>query len=858
MTVATTTNKAIGTGNGVTTVFPFTFGTLPTGDLVVTLIAADGTETVQVENTDYTVLGEGADDGGAVVFSVAPANGVTVLVQRILPYTQPTDYKNNGSFYPRTHERSFDRATMQIQQLSEETGRTIKIPPQVTGVSTTMPMPAGATFWGWNESGTAPKLYTLGDIATTAAFQSWRFETFTGDGNETEFNLAADPGNIANLDVSIDGVTQVPGTDYGLLGTEVSFSSAPPVGAVILIRYGQAVPEQLSAAMQWVETPFSGGQSVIVFPGAAAYGQIVALSLNGVMQHPSAYSANGSTVSLTEALAEAGSAAALVSAIPANNISAGNIGVTADVPGAPTRTLQEKSRDVVSLRDAGAVGDGVTDDATAIAAALGTGRIIDGGGLTYKVNSPIELTGTTRLRDAVIDLSGLADSATAIAVTGALGAPTGITATVSRGATSFTLSGALALAANDMLILTSSDTFTQEGTPVALAEWVRVKSVAGSVVTIYGEVQFTYSASPIAYKPTMPGLVELENVHFIGGGVGHAHKAITATRCDRVRFTNCTASDVATWSFGTIDCRDVKASSIDGFNGDDATNLSYLVAMSGVCESAQAVNISGHNFRHVVTSGGTSGVVRVLQVVNVCGTGITEATADAHPAVHTAMFRNIKHEGITDPSGNSDAVVSQALHTYIEGVEIAKSDRMGVLVQPQCHIYAPSVRVSNVRAAECGDYGVNIDMQYARVKLSAIVLENIGIRGGTRGFNIATGASSLGCAFLRVAGASVETSTDRCGLITATTSIDHIEFIGGKYNRGNQAAEVIHINNTAGMTPYITAQGIETIGGTTGLRAVNAPSNAIVTGNRFSGWATNATTGFTAGATILNSNNLTA
>src|SRR5690606_38278727 len=204
MTVATTTNKEIGIGNGVATAFPFSFATLPTGDLVVTLINADGTETVQTEGSDYTVSGAGSESGGTVIFATPPADGVTVLIQRIVPYTQPTDYKNEGSFYPRTHEQSFDRATMQAQQLAEESLRTIKIPAHVTGFDTMLPIPAANELVVINADGTGFDLLpasALGSIGTGY--------TVSGPGavEQTISDRLRQRVSLADFGAALDGVT---------------------------------------------------------------------------------------------------------------------------------------------------------------------------------------------------------------------------------------------------------------------------------------------------------------------------------------------------------------------------------------------------------------------------------------------------------------------------------------------------------------------------------------------------------------------------------------------------------------------------------------------------------------------------
>lgn len=67
--------------------------------------------------------------------------------------------------------------------------------------------------------------------------------------------------------------------------------------------------------------------------------------------------------------------------------------------GAASRTIESKLRDVVSVKDFGAVGDGVADDTAAIQAALtaGAGKVVHFPAATYKVTSALSVPTNTTL-----------------------------------------------------------------------------------------------------------------------------------------------------------------------------------------------------------------------------------------------------------------------------------------------------------------------------------------------------------------------------------------------------------------------------------------------------------------------------
>ena len=117
MTVQTNTNVASFNGNGVTQIFPIAFKFNNDTDLVVLLVDdATGSASLLTLNSDYTVSGEGDEEGGLINVVVAPASGQRLKVTRVVDILQLTDLRNQGKFFAEVHEDAFDLLTMIAQQ----------------------------------------------------------------------------------------------------------------------------------------------------------------------------------------------------------------------------------------------------------------------------------------------------------------------------------------------------------------------------------------------------------------------------------------------------------------------------------------------------------------------------------------------------------------------------------------------------------------------------------------------------------------------------------------------------------------------------------------------------------------------
>lgn len=126
MAIATTSNKTLVLGTGALTVFNFNFTVRRASDIVVLYVDANGNETDVTANCVIALNAVAAGAqwavGGTITYNpggVPIANTTYLAIVRTMPYTQLTQFANQGGNFPAVTEQTDDMLEMAVQQLYE-------------------------------------------------------------------------------------------------------------------------------------------------------------------------------------------------------------------------------------------------------------------------------------------------------------------------------------------------------------------------------------------------------------------------------------------------------------------------------------------------------------------------------------------------------------------------------------------------------------------------------------------------------------------------------------------------------------------------------------------------------------------
>lgn len=269
MTIQSTTRKVQFLGNGVATSFPFTFKAFTTADFQATKTSTTGIDTALVLNTNFSVAlnaDQNASPGGTVTYPISGsplANGEKLTILTAIAQKQNTDITNNGGFYPQVIEDEFDYLTILSQQLQEIADRTVKIPSSDNVAANTLGNAAARanTILYFDSTG-QPYTVTPASLGILTAYATANTDQFVATAGQTVFTLTNNPSTINNLDVTLDGVTLLPATDFTWSGTTLTLLTGALVGQRLAARYMQGLPSSGVGTGSVVDASLAAGSVI--------------------------------------------------------------------------------------------------------------------------------------------------------------------------------------------------------------------------------------------------------------------------------------------------------------------------------------------------------------------------------------------------------------------------------------------------------------------------------------------------------------------------------------------------------------------------------------------------------------------